>query len=912
MKIPATKIFLPVLPMLFCFMFLPQIACASHILYSSEGGTEISGKTCGATIVDKDSGYDSNGDPTVIIKTLFTCGSWQKSTRDSGDNIFDRIQCFCDKDCLDYAKSPRYWDDPVNKRKQAAGNDVQNITLPVVLAWTDVRGFSDNHGDWDQCSGDDGDCIHSGSTRESGKPRQGDGYGPIAYRIQIQDESDTGIANINIPATKKNQIADNGNGKKAFEAVLHKRGDTFGFNSRDDGDICFFNSTDTYRWRVTACCDYAGEQCKDWPADWWTFTVATAPEMVSPLDPDWNGPGAITDISFKDISPLKKDHLWWCPAKLPSKPVNYQTIPGQIQYAKSYKLEVTSNEENDFTKDLFQKIKNFWSWITSSPDAGQSQTKQATHALSIINGGWTYDILPTPGIDFDPPYDANEVETWYPAQSRQDLAYFSRHRTYSWKLKSCWDDLAQKCFDDNSQTWKITTRDEEIAPPEATAPKDDPDGKEPVGFPITISWTIPAGANSFNYTISGPGLDLQNQPTTWNTVPNNEFGDAQKKLFALDNPDIRLNADYKWQVQSCAQFDPKNADADNCRATGWSKWFSFRTTGRPPDKKTMLPNIGSATMFPQNFAWGKVPGAKSYNIELWEGAKKIAAKIVKVDSQNQNQPGAQFDYPDIQPPVGVNSRAYTWKVQTCADDAGKKCGDWVSQYFNLKRPDSPVLQNKPAANYGSLSDVSLDWTGPTKHYWITVEYNPPQPQTQSGCSLKNPIVSKNIEGDSCSVQNDCLPSDIKTSCAGSYKWTVQPCANPDCSDKGNDNAKSSVFAISAGTTKGNSLAVCGQQYNAPGNSWDETEKCEIRHIFLLAKVLINYLLFRVSILLLPIMALVTGLIFYFGKEGPNTIPAIKKMWKWIGIGYAILFMAWLLTSWLMAAAGYKNDWWKIL
>jgi uncharacterized membrane protein required for colicin V production len=65
-------------------------------------------------------------------------------------------------------------------------------------------------------------------------------------------------------------------------------------------------------------------------------------------------------------------------------------------------------------------------------------------------------------------------------------------------------------------------------------------------------------------------------------------------------------------------------------------------------------------------------------------------------------------------------------------------------------------------------------------------------------------------------------------------------------------------------------------------------------------------------MILPILALITGGFFYLGKEGPNTVKYIKDAWIRIGIGYAILFMAWLLVSWIMAAAGFEGDWWKIL
>jgi len=33
------------------------------------------------------------------------------------------------------------------------------------------------------------------------------------------------------------------------------------------------------------------------------------------------------------------------------------------------------------------------------------------------------------------------------------------------------------------------------------------------------------------------------------------------------------------------------------------------------------------------------------------------------------------------------------------------------------------------------------------------------------------------------------------------------------------------------------------------------------------------------------------------------------MWKYAGIGYALMFMAWLLVSWLLAAIGFNAIHW---
>ena len=231
-----------------------------------------------------------------------------------------------------------------------------------------------------------------------------------------------------------------------------------------------------------------------------------------------------------------------------------------------------------------------------------------------------------------------------------------------------------------------------------------------------------------------------------------------------------------------------------------------------------------------------------------------------------------------------------------------------------KRPGRPALQTQiNTSGYGSLSDIDLEWNGQTKYYWLTINYNKPQPQTQSGCDISNPVVSQKIEGKSCSSQNNCIPATVKTTCIGSYQWTIQPCVDPDCSDKGNDNALTGDFSIKSGSANDNSLSVCGQAFDNPKTDWDETQPCQVKDIFLLLKIMIDFLLFRLSVLLLPLLVLATGGLFYLSPNNPDLISKVKKMWQAVGIGFAILFMAWILVSWLMIAVGFsKPDWWKII
>jgi len=885
-----------------------------------------------------------------------------------GDGEYRKLYyhaCWCDKDCLVAPTRGRYFDTP-DKSSEISydpANPKTYINLPVLLSW-DSQWSNDDPapafrrvyeevetcnettvkkglmlGDH-YCSTDDYWIIEADRNTKFDPqtlyytPERTIGYGdkindysyppvagspnPQTYLVEFEYIPTTILQktpSLNLTIEEKENKKPIKNGK--FIPTADKKNgiyqifvDKAEFNEVENAKPCFFESSSLIRWRVRPCCDKEGKQCLDEnKAQWWEFKTSTAPEMknpadpVKPKDPDWNGKEAAV-TSFKEIVP-GKNPLQWCAAKLPDE---NQKLGAPAQYAGSYQMAISSNEKNDFTSGLVdkisEKVSSFKNYIislfgggsNSNNVAGGTQTtnQQAPHILSVINGSLIYNIYPD--------QQNGEVETVYPSQGRSDLSFFSRNRNYTWKLKSCADNFTARCFENYGQAWKVNTiKDDPIDAPEALSPKDG----ETVGFPISIAWTIPLGANSFRYETTIPNFTSERK-ATWNTLPNRDFDEATKKVFTLDNVAMKLNTTYTWRVQSCPEFDSNSvADCDK-----QSKWFSFTTTGRPPAKSSMKPSLDadSNITFPQSFEWEKVPGARSYVI-LFDGADGKKTETVKFGPNEKGHPNVQFDYPDIQPPNdNISGKTYTWKVKTCADSDGKICGEWETQYFATKRPDKPVITNIKKTPYGSLGNLNAAWRGQTKHYWVTVT----QLTGESGCKLTNPAVDKNMSANSCSTSNNCIDPNTNSSCAGTYEIKIQPCANPNCSDRGDDNAARANFIVATGNSMDNTFAVCSHNFNNPKTEWDETERCQIRHVFLLLKIAIDFLMFKLALLMLPILVLISGGIFYLGQQGPKTIPFIKNMWKWIGIGYALMIFAWLLVSWMMAIVGYSDLWWKVL
>jgi len=71
-----------------------------------------------------------------------TCQPWEKGSQVKVESI-DVGTCICANECLAVPKNHYYYNDPINKTRQT---NEQEITLPVVLAWDNVDGWTNEEG----------------------------------------------------------------------------------------------------------------------------------------------------------------------------------------------------------------------------------------------------------------------------------------------------------------------------------------------------------------------------------------------------------------------------------------------------------------------------------------------------------------------------------------------------------------------------------------------------------------------------------------------------------------------------------------------------------------------------------------------------------------------------------------------
>lgn len=101
------------------------------------------------------------------------------------------------------------------------------------------------------------------------------------------------------------------------------------------------------------------------------------------------------------------------------------------------------------------------------------------------------------------------------------------------------------------------------------------------------------------------------------------------------------------------------------------------------------------------------------------------------------------------------------------------------------------------------------------------------------------------------------------------------------------------------------LVPCGVDRDNPATlNWNEKDPCELKHTFLLVKNLIDFTLWKLTPIIVVIMVVATGAIFYFSWGSVNTLATVRRIWRYIGIGVLILMFSWLFLNFFLGILGF--------
>jgi len=603
-------------------------------------------------------------------------------------------------------------------------------------------------------------------------------------------------------------------------------GDSLSVNvkgNRFTADHCMLKPNSEHIHTVKACCNPDGTECG--PKAKWSMTTSDGMEVLSQGAED-----GTSEDTAEIIYQLEHANLRWCPKW-------FEIKEGVFLPPDRYEIEVQ------------QKLPFFWFW-----------QRYKTHPLVGAMEGDRIIITANPPIETSPrTYIENSTSLLF---TKSDYAY------YRWRVRACKKDCTE------FTPWRyIKIHDEVIIDkPFIQHPADDPEGKNPIGWPINFEWRASLGANSYIFELYDEENKLLHREVVQN-APSEEGKITRLHSITLpkDGVELELNKRYRWRVKSCW-----DTEANLCEKE-WSERH-FKTTGRAPNLQFPENNAVDAPI-PLTLKWERIPGAKSYVINFNDNETVVTNNKVNVDYS-----------------ILKSGTQYSWSVKSCNDVKGEKCGEksetWYFQTLKLKEPEilGPLADTSFFSDKHNYAQLSWGKVLGARYYKINV-------------SCGGDVIYKDI------TQNTKVSIPLK--CIGDYSWTVTPCIDEKCEDFG--PPINSSFTLQEGKGKAG-FVPCGLSYNDPDTPWNEAEPCRASHLFVILKIILDFLFWNLMPLVLVVMTVVSGVIFYISLGDPNVVAKIKGVWSSVGKGLLIMFFGWTAITIIMAIMGYTGifgPWWQV-
>ena len=511
------------------------------------------------------------------------------------------------------------------------------------------------------------------------------------------------------------------------------------------------------------------------------------------------------------------------------------------------------------------------------------------HPLFLNEENGTCEFLPVPEEQRE-----GELKPVLHSDFNDTINIFTKNNRYEWEIASCFGEDASSCEDYGVKWVFFTGEGSLLGAPELKDPfynQADPDNIPIINQLDSLSWQGGSETLSYRVIIEKDGRIVATPKTNSETL-------SFKKIPELwDNPED-FNAVYSWRVKPCW-----DRDGNNCEAAESAVW-QFKTTGAKPNLTSPINNTDAK--IPIDLKWEDIPEAVSYYYEIATDDKFTAIRKNGTTSSAL----ATINYPDI----NLDTK-YWWRVKTCADAEGRACGVWNDGTYGFKTfPLNPPTNPQPANDF---LPVALTWTPDpgANFYQYKVAYAQKSPEeTFPGCIKKEGQQIIPATGGEPPITNQASFL-LNEFCLGSYQWRVRSCLNKDCSVATSwaDWGFNSLKPVVSGE-KG--IVPCSRKSdNTDTLYYDEREPCQIKHFGFMLQNIIDFLLWRLGLIIIAILAVFSGVVSYFSLGSSNTLAQIKSIWKSAGIGWGIMLLAWIFINLIMALTAFQIEffgrWWQL-
>lgn len=542
-----------------------------------------------------------------------------------------------------------------------------------------------------------------------------------------------------------------------------------------------------------------------------------------------------------------------------------------------------------------------------------------------VPGAGSYEVLAGPCPSWMQEtgecYRLTEKESEY----KDDICFFTRNTYYAWQVTSCLDENSTFCGPESEQNDFTTgSSANPLSAPVSLKPSLNEDKSLPrVSWQDSLSWNGPAcgsfylvrlirddGEQTEFFTpleqsegvkLSGDEEDVEGRSIEIEELKD-FWGDA-------DN----LNRAFSWTVTPC--WKAPISGAPDCTNTAESAPAQFQTAGTSP--ALSQPADGSSTKIPILLSW-QGNGA-SYRYQVAKDAR--FAQIAKEGVAQGTSAEIIYTPPDI-----ILDTPYWWHVKTCVDEKGRVCGAWSETFkfstFALLTPETP----NPLDDGAILLDQQVNWKSveAANAYAYHLEYacrdekeNKAECVTYGTKVCPDTNAIKIIEDNKVVTRNGFeLPY-----CMGRYEWKVLSCLDKEClgpaetrTTWSNGGAAWKLTALQP-LSAGAGLVPCGRFSNDDATPYDETEKCQLKHAGFLLQNLLDFILWKLSLATILVLAVMTGATSYFSLGGPNALARIRTVFRSFLVGFLILMFAWMFVNIVLMLFGFQFEffgkWWEL-
>ena len=398
------------------------------------------------------------------------------------------------------------------------------------------------------------------------------------------------------------------------------------------------------------------------------------------------------------------------------------------------------------------------------------------------------------------------------------------------------------------------------------------------------------GATGFVFNVKNKAGNLIAEihtPDTTMDLSNIVWQDNEEEWTeATGNGKLAFNTEYVWQVTPC-WWDSGNDKAVYCKIANSNKQ-SFTTSGGQITS-IISPASGSTQSIPTIFNWEEVPNAFSYHFQLKdEGGNIVDDSIIRTNR-------ISLDYPIVEPNTN-----YSWGIKACADEDGSYCeNNWHNKSFTveeLQTPSSEQLEDWEVSTY----ENNLVWqpVSSAKSYEYTIQYNAVGEEEINDNCEAGTLIRENAISNSNYILMPNFPG-TQQKCLGEYTFWVTACVTENCEGQTSDNSITTEWTfdyIQSGSSGEGGMMPCGKDNDIYDTPWNERENCQLKHVPIFIYNVIDFILWKASLIALLVLIVFSGIIAYASAGLPVKVVSIKEVWKNAGKGYVVMFFAWTIIS----------------